>query len=230
MSNPVILIIEDESAIAAANRISLEMEGYTVYEARTLHAGKRLVEEVSPDLILLDVLLPDGNGLEFCSELRAKSDARVLFLSCLDTKPDIIAGLRAGGDDYLVKPYVMEELVLRVQVLLKRGGWKEKSQVDTFRTGDLVWHPTAHQIFFKDRQLLLKPKEYAVLEYLHRNEKGFVSEEELCRAVWGINDADKKSASLQTAVYNIRKQLDRTGYTLLHKRGKGYCLVQETNL
>jgi len=93
--------VEDDLSILRVNRMALEMEGYRVLEAETLAAGREAVESENPDLIVLDITLPDGSGLEYCRELRGKSGVRILFLSALSAKEDSIAGLRAGGDDYI---------------------------------------------------------------------------------------------------------------------------------
>ncbi|HYE83780.1 MAG TPA: response regulator, partial [Clostridia bacterium] len=121
MKKAVVLIIEDDYDIRNANRAALELEGYRVYEADSLARGRSIAAEISPDLVILDILLPDGNGLYCCKELREKSDVRILLLSALNTKTDVLAGLRAGGDDYISKPYDMDELILRVKTLLRRG-------------------------------------------------------------------------------------------------------------
>ncbi len=120
MKPPTILIVEDDYDILRANRTALVLKGYSVLEADTLKKGRRFVKELSPDLIILDILLPDGNGLAYCEELRGKNDVPILFLSALNTKKDVLAGLRAGGDDYMSKPYDMDELILRVDALLRR--------------------------------------------------------------------------------------------------------------
>ena len=116
MSSDKILIIEDDRDILSANQQMLELEGYCVVTAASMKAGWEAVQKEHPDLILLDILLPDGNGLDFCRKLRSSSsNVRILFLSALNTKRDVIEGLRRGGDDYLAKPY-MTRLLLRAEV------------------------------------------------------------------------------------------------------------------
>lgn len=121
MAGEKILIVEDDADIRAANRDLLELAGYRVVTASTLASGRDAVERNHPDLVILDVLLPDGSGLDLCRDLRKSDDVRILFLSALNTSEDVVEGLRRGGDDYLGKPYLTEELLLRVQALLRRG-------------------------------------------------------------------------------------------------------------
>lgn len=121
MKKATLLIVEDDLNILRANTAALELEGYRVLAAETLESARSAAKACPPDLILLDILLPDGNGLDFCGELRGESGVRILFLSALGEKADVLAGLRAGGDDYIAKPYDMDELILRVEALLRRG-------------------------------------------------------------------------------------------------------------
>ena len=186
MSKSLILLIEDDPDIASANKIMLELEGYSVIEARTLKKGKELVESASPDLVVMDIMLPDGNSLEYCRELRGKSGVRILFLSALGTKEDIVKGLRAGGDDYLAKPYIMDELILRIQSLMRRGNM---NQSDTNK-GRLTFNSLSNQAFCDGEDLVLKPKEYAVLELLDQNRDFYLSAEEIYSAVWNAEGGD----------------------------------------
>ena len=111
-----ILIVEDNKDILYTNRMMLELNGYEVLSAETLDAAETVFRENGNiALILLDIMLPDGSGLDWCRALRKNSDVKILFLSALDTNKDVIAGFRAGGDDYLEKPYHMEELLLRAR-------------------------------------------------------------------------------------------------------------------
>lgn len=221
MSKNLILLIEDDPDIASANRIMLELEGYSVIEARTLKKGKELVENASPDLVVMDIMLPDGNSLDYCRELRGKSGVRILFLSALGTKEDIVEGLRAGGDDYLAKPYIMDELILRIQSLMRRGNMEQ----DEMNSKGLTFNSLSNQAFYDGKDLMLKPKEYAVLELLNKNRDYYLSAEEIYSAVWNIDGGDDLS-TVHNHIYSLRKKLTGTGYSIELKRGRGYQLKE----
>ena len=115
-----ILLVEDDAPVLAENARRLNAEGYEVSAAAALAEGRRAVRTQAPDLAVLDILLPDGSGLDLCRELRAVAPVPVLFLTSLDDRKQVVDGLRAGGDDYLTKPYHLDELVARVEALLRR--------------------------------------------------------------------------------------------------------------
>lgn len=217
MSKNLILLIEDDPDIASANKIMLELEGYSVIEARTLKKGKELVESASPDLVVMDIMLPDGNSLDYCRELRGKSGVRILFLSALGTKEDIVEGLRAGGDDYLAKPYIMDELLLRIQSLMRRGNM---NQNDINQDG-LTFNSLSNQAFYDGKDLMLKPKEYAVLDLLYKNRDFYLSAEEIYSAVWNTEGGDDLS-TVHNHIYSLRKKLAGTRFSIELKRGRGY--------
>jgi len=223
MKDKTILIIEDDYDIGRANRAALELEGYQVMEADTLSKGRQIVEESLPDLIILDILLPDGNGLKYCEELRGKSGIRILFLSALNTKSDILAGLRAGGDDYMAKPYDMDELLLRVEALLRRGrlaGLEEPP----LQAGGLFLDFTARRASLNGRDLLLKPKEFSLLEILLRNQGQTVSSGELYKKVWGMDTAGDVR-TVKEHISRIRSKLgENSTLTIVAERGRGYRL------
>lgn len=221
MSQSLILLIEDDPDIASANKIMLELEGYNVIEARTLKKGMELVEKASPDLVVLDIMLPDGNSLDYCRELRGKSGVRILFLSALGTKEDIVKGLRAGGDDYLAKPYIMDELILRIQALMRRGNMNKKEDAN----GRLTFNSLSNQAFYDGRDLMLKPKEYAVLELLDQNRDCYLSAEEIYSAVWNADGGDDLS-TVHNHIYSLRKKLAGAGLSIELKRGRGYRLKE----
>lgn len=224
MKDKTILIIEDDYDIGRANRAALELEGYQVMEADTLSKGRQIVEESLPDLIILDILLPDGNGLQYCEELRGKSGIRILFLSALNTKSDLLAGLRAGGDDYMAKPYDMDELLLRVEALLRRGRLIGIDEPAIPLYG-LEMNFISRRALLNGRDLLLKPKEFALLEILVRSQSRTVPVEELYEKVWNMNAAGDMR-TVKEHISRIRSKLgENSTLTIVSERGKGYRLV-----
>lgn len=224
MSGEKILLVEDNPDITKLNRMALELAGYRVLEADTLAKGRELTETESPDLIVLDILLPDGNGLEYCRELRGASDVRILFLSAMNTKEDTLAGLRAGGDDYITKPYIIEELLLRVETLLRRGPLAAKEETP-LRFGAFEIEPSTRRAFLGGEDLLLKPKEFAVLDYLARNRDRTFTAEELYEKLWGMDTADDVR-TVWTHISHLRQKFGGdASVDIVTERGKGYRFV-----
>jgi DNA-binding response OmpR family regulator len=225
MKKATILIVEDDHDIMSANSAALELEGYRVIEADTLSKGRSKVEEFLPDLIILDILLPDGNGLRYCEELRGKRGIRILFLSALNTKADALAGLRAGGDDYIAKPYDMDELIARVEALLRRGkliGLEEPP----LKLGGLELDFISRRALLNGEDILMKPKEFSLLEILMRNNGRAVSVEELYKKVWGMNPVSDMR-TVKEHISRVRSKLgEDSGLCILSERGKGYSLVE----
>lgn len=218
-----ILIVEDDYDILNANKEAMELEGYKVATANTLEKGRKIAEECAPDLIILDILLPDGNGLKYCAELRGKSGIRILFLSALNAKADVLAGLKAGGDDYMSKPYDMEELVLRVDALLRRGSLI-KSENSSLKLNGLEINLINRRAFLNGQDLLLSPKEFTLLEILIKNNGSHVSSKELYMKVWGMNPTNDVR-TVKEHISRLRNKLgENSGFTILSKRGKGYRL------
>ena len=221
MSGATILIVEDDHDISSANRTALELTGYRVIEADTLMKAREAVVQFSPDLILLDVLMPDGNGVRYCEELRGKCGVRILFLSALGAREDSMAGLRAGGDDYISKPYDMDELILHVEVLLRRGKL-QGNEDEPERLGGLTLDYTAHRAMLQERDLLLTPKEFALLSVLARSSKHAVPTSDLYEKVWGMSAAGDARA-VKEHISRIRSKLG-IGADIISERGKGYRL------
>ena len=226
MSKATILLVEDDSDILRVNRMALEMEGYRVLEAETLAAGREAVESENPDLIVLDITLPDGSGLEYCRELRGKSGVRILFLSALSAKADSIAGLRAGGDDYIPKPYLVDELLARVDALMRRGRLTGMEYAP-LRVGALEINFTSRRVLLHGADFLLKPKEFALLEILARSRDRHVTAEELYEKLWGMDAADDVR-TVKEHVYRLRRKLGDSAPVIIDsERGKGYRLIEQ---
>ncbi|MEA4890110.1 MAG: response regulator transcription factor [Clostridiaceae bacterium] len=223
MKRAAVLIVEDDHDILSANSAALELEGYDVLSADTLAKGRSIAESISPDLIILDILLPDGNGLSYCEELRGNSGIRILFLSALNTRENILAGLRAGGDDYISKPYDMDELLLRVEALLRRGKLNGQEE-PPMRLGELELDFTSHRALLCGADILLKPKEFALLAVLAREPGRVFSAAELYKKVWGMDMAGDKR-TVKEHISRIRSKLCReSGFSVVSERGKGYRL------
>ena len=218
-----ILIVEDNKDILYTNRTMLELNGYEVISAETIGAGRKCLSENSNiSLVILDVMLPDGNGLDLCREIREGRDIRILFLSALDTSKDVIAGFRAGGDDYLEKPYHMEELLMRVEALLRRRN--TGAAVTEF--GNICFNDYSLSVSCNGKDLMLRQKEYSVLKFLCDNAGKYYSAKEIYEIVWGVQDADKSEIQpFYNSISSLKDKIAGTNVEIDHEKVKGYAAV-----
>lgn len=182
MRKAVILIVEDEAAVRETNRAHLEKLNYEVYTAATIAAARRIAAEYPPDLYLLDVLLPDGTGLDYCRELRQYTTAPVIFLTCLGENRDVIRGIEQGGDAYLTKPYDLNVLSAQIMAQLRRSG--------LMGVGRVEFPPLAVDLakgvaILEGRKIALSQKEAQLLAFLASHAERSFTREELFREIWG---------------------------------------------
>ncbi|MDP3804388.1 MAG: response regulator transcription factor [Candidatus Omnitrophota bacterium] len=218
-----ILVIEDEKKIADFIRRGLKEEGYAVDAAYDGEQGQFLAKTNTYDLILLDLMLPRIDGLTLCGNLKKEGIAiPIIMLTAKDTVEDKVAGLDAGADDYITKPFVFEELLARVRAVLRKKGSKEatKLEVEGLKL-DLITHRVTRQ----DKEIILTAKEYALLEYLMRNAGSIVTRTMISEHVWDI-DFDTFTNVIDVYINYLRNKID-TGQKkkLIHTiRGRGYTL------
>lgn len=215
-----ILLIEDNQDIMKINRSVLAMRGYRVLEAASIELGQALLKQEAFDLIILDILLPDGSGLDFCETVRKSNEVPILFLSALGENRDIVDGLARGGDDYLSKPYDLEVLLARVVALLRRAGHKP---VAVITIGELTMNTITRRTMVSGEDILLTPKEFAILLYLVQNAGEEVQAEQLYEAAWGqpmVEDAN----AVRVAVSRLREKIQPSGIHIETVRGMGYRL------
>lgn len=219
-----LLIVDDDTLLADYIRQALQEESYAVDVAHNCAEGRTLALIYPYDGMVLDVMMPDGTGFDLLTELRAKGYmVPVLMLTSRDTKEDVIRGLDAGADDYLVKPFVVGELKARVRALLRRGGARRTEQV---QFGDLALDRLTHTVSRDGKKLRLTPKEYTLLEYFLLNPQRVVSRTELLEKVWDIH-FDPGSNVVDTHVARLRGKLERYGVKtqLATVRGAGFMLT-----
>lgn len=223
---PLILVVEDGKRLNLVNRYALESEGYAVQSAFTLAEAHSILKNVSPDVILLDVKLPDGSGFDLCREIRETTTAHIIFLTSVMESSGEMEGLIAGGDDYLRKPYRIELLRERVKSVLRRRDMESnKASPQTITKGSLTLDIVASQVFVNGVDLLLQPKEFALLLFLVQNEGKTMSAEYIYEKVWRQSMAGDKNA-VQSAIYRLRKKIEHTGYDISMTRRKGYTFVK----
>jgi two-component system response regulator MprA len=220
--NERVLIIEDDEAILRLLRRGLAYEGYQVDTALDGQSGLILARDVHPDLVILDWMLPGMDGLEVCRRLRTGGNVPILMLTAKDTVQDRVQGLDAGADDYLVKPFDLDELLARVRALLRRTQ-TERTQVLTF--SDLNLDTGTRQAIRRGRMISLTAKEYELLELFMRHPRQVLTREMIFDRVWGY-DFGGESNVLDVYIRYLRQKLEVEGETrLLHTvRGVGYVL------
>ncbi|MDV9171553.1 response regulator transcription factor [Streptomyces sp. W16] len=217
-----VLVVDDDPAIRRSLERGLRLSGFRVRTAEGGREALDAIQETSPDVLVLDVSMPGMTGIEVCTRLRDDGqDLPVLMLSALDETADRIAGLQAGGDDYLVKPFALQELVLRLHALLRR----RPPTGEVLRVAGLVIDPAARTAVRDGRALELTRREFELLEVLARNAGLVLTRDQLLERVWGY-DFDVRTDTVDTFVSYLRRKLEAEGRPrLVHTvRGVGFVL------
>jgi two-component system, OmpR family, response regulator MprA len=219
-----ILVVDDEPAVRQALQRALGLEGYEIDLAADGSAALERLRASSPDAVVLDVLMPGIDGLEVCRRLRAARDRTpVLMLTARESVSDRVAGLDAGADDYLVKPFALEELLARLRALLRRSGAEDDGAI--LRLADLELDPVRYQARRGGRELELTRTEFQLLELFLRNPRQVLTRSLIFERVWGY-DFGPSSNSLEVYIGYLRRKTEAGGEPrLIHTvRGVGYAL------
>jgi two-component system OmpR family response regulator len=222
-----VLVVDDEPNISALLSATLRLVAYEVRVAESGHAALVAVEEFEPDLVVLDVMLPDLDGFDVARRLRAAGrGVPVLFLTARDALEDRISGLTAGADDYVTKPFSLEEVVLRIRAILRRSRPELDEQADAgvLRYADLELFEDAHEVRRAGRLVDLSPTEFNLLRYLLINAGRVVSKAQILDRVWKY-DFGGDGRIVESYVYYLRRKIDKSDPPLIHTvRGVGYAL------
>jgi DNA-binding response OmpR family regulator len=229
VSEPLVLVVDDDAAIREALERALRVEGFAIESVGGGRAALDAVARRAPAAIVLDVTMPDLNGRAVCARLRADGlRTPILILSARDEVADRVAGLQAGADDYLVKPFAVEELVARLQALLRRAGEKAAEGPNlsaAIEVGDLTIDPAARTAKRGGRDLELTRREFDLLEALARNAEIVMSRERLLELVWGY-DWETDGNVVDVFVSYLRRKLEAEGEPRILQtvRGVGFTL------
>jgi two-component system response regulator ArlR len=224
-----ILIIEDEEKIARFVELELEFEGYEVKKAFNGRDGLELAKARPFDLVLLDIMLPGLNGIEVLRRIRQFSDVPVILLTARDAVVDKVTGLDGGADDYITKPFAIEELLARIRASLrKRAGSNEMKTQSVLMAGDLCLDPMKREARVKDNLLDLTKREFDLLQYLLENKDIVVKRETLLERIWGYNFSGGTNA-VDVYIRYLRAKIEEPfGLKLIHTvRGVGYVIKDE---
>ena len=227
---PYVLVVEDEDSLATLLQYNLDKEGYRVGVASDGDEGLLMIDEQTPDLVLLDWMLPKVSGVEVCRRLRARSETRnlpIIMLTARGEESDRIRGLDTGADDYIVKPFTMTELMARIRAVLRRI--RPGLADDRIRHGDLVIDRAAHRVKRGAREVHLGPTEFRLLDYLMQHPGRVFSREQLLDAVWG-SDVYVEARTVDVHIGRLRKALNESadGDPIRTVRSAGYSLDVES--
>ena len=222
-SRSSILVIDDDAKIVSLLRRALSYEGYSVRTALTATDGLSSARDEPPDLVVLDLMLPDLDGYEVCRRLRAAGETPILMLTARDEIEDRVRGLDEGADDYLVKPFALQELLARVRVLLRRV--QSNAEPRQYKFEDLVLDTATREATRGERQIALSTKEYQLLSLFMRHPRQVLTRDVIMDQVWGY-DYSGESNVLEVYVGYLRQKLEACGEPrLIHTmRGAGYVL------
>jgi two-component system OmpR family response regulator len=220
------VVVDDESSLSDLLTMALRYEGWEVRSAAEGRAAISLIREFQPDVVVLDVMLPDIDGLHVLQRLRADGqEMPILFLTAKDSLDDRIAGLTAGGDDYVTKPFSLEELVARLRGLIRRSTIVIADSVDPqLRVGDLVLDEESYEVHRAGRLIELTATEFELLRFLMRNPRRVMSKAQILDRVWSY-DFGGRSSIVELYISYLRKKVDGDREPMIHTvRGVGYLI------
>lgn len=226
-----ILVVDDEKPISDIVKFNLSKEGYDVYTAYDGEEAIEQAEEVVPDLILLDLMLPKIDGLEVCRQIRKKHDMPIIMVTAKDSEIDKVLGLELGADDYVTKPFSNRELIARVKANLRRQGAvaavaEEENDTNELEVGDLTIHPDAYMVSKRGEKIELTHREFELLHYLAKHLGQVMTREHLLQTVWGY-DYFGDVRTVDVTVRRLREKIEDSPSHptwLITRRGVGYYL------
>nr|WP_297873213.1 response regulator transcription factor [uncultured Blautia sp.] len=217
-----ILLLEDDEGLNRGISLKLKKEGYVVFSAFTIKEARWFLERESIDLLISDVSLPDGNGMEFCREARAKSELYIIFLSALDQEVDIVNGYDCGADDYMIKPFSLLVLISKVNAFMRRAV-KQEGQILVSK--DIRVHCNTMQVYEKDEPVMLSKKELQLLIYLMENAGRIVTKEQILEHVWDMEGQFVEENTVTVNISRLKNKLQTNA--IGNVRGLGYLWTEK---
>ena len=221
-----LLVVDDDASLVSVLRLALTLEGYELVTSHDGEESLKIFASEHPDLIILDVALPGLDGFTVCERIRAVSDVPILMLTGRDQVPDRVAGLEHGADDYLIKPFAVEELLARISALLRRSSHQSQEHLLAF--ADMTLDLDTHEVKRGDEQLTLTPREFELMTTFLQNPRQVLSRDQLCREVWGYAFRGE-SNFIDVTIKDLRRKIEAGDKKRLIQtiRGFGYALREE---
>ena len=219
-----ILMIEDDSTIAFGVKYALEQEGFNIDICNDLESGRNILNVKTFDIILLDVMLPDGNGYDFCKEIRKSKGIPIIFLTACDEEINIVMGLDIGGDDYMVKPFRVRELISRIKAVVRRNKGEDTGK-KVLRYGDLSVHTLEARVFKGREEIFLTSAEYKLMLILIQNENIVLSRNQILEKLWDVTYDFINDNTLTVYIKRLREKIEIDASNPKHIitiRGMGY--------
>ena len=219
-----ILMIEDDSTIAFGVKYALEQEGFYIDICNDLESGRNSLNEKTFDIILLDVMLPDGNGYDFCKEIRKSKNIPIIFLTACDEEINIVMGLDIGGDDYMTKPFRVRELISRIKAVVRRNKGEDKGK-KVLRYGDLSVHTLEARVFKGGEEIFLTSAEYKLMLILIQNANIVLSRNQILEKLWDVTYDFINDNTLTVYIKRLREKIEIDASNPKHIitiRGMGY--------
>lgn len=223
-----ILVVDDEEPLLNLLTAHLERNHFNVVLARSGAEALKVAFETHPDLVILDVMMPGLDGLTVCRRLREMSDLPIIMLTALSQEEDVVEGLTSGADDYITKPFGIDELLARIRTLLRRPGVKAPTQLSTLSVGDLLIDLPRRKVVVRGERVNLTPTEYDLLVYLARHPNQVLDHRRLLTEVWGFEYVDQLDY-LRLYVRYLRRKIEEDPsdpQMLMTERGIGYFLQE----
>ncbi len=227
MAREKILIVDDEIEILDLIKSCLMEDQYQILTAQNAKIALESIETELPDLILLDIMLPDIDGIELCLEIRKLTNAPILFISCKSQEMDKVLALSVGGDDFITKPFLPNELLARIKAHLRRSRLSQQ----TAYTPCIIEYPgiqvniDSHEVFVDNELVVLSAKEFEILEILIKNPKRIYSMKQLFQMVWKMDSLDNDARTIMVYISNLRKKIEKNPSNpqyIVNVRGVGY--------
>lgn len=226
-----ILLVEDDATLAMGMEYTLKNEGFDVTVASTLKEARESIENYNIDLVLLDLMLPDGSGYELCRELRKKSNTPIIFLTASDEEANVVMGLDMGGDDYISKPVRIGELISRIKAVLRRYEKNSSYRNNKLHSGDITIELLSNRVMKNDVEIILTSLEYKLLISLIQNPKVVLSRSQILEKIWDVGGEFVDDNTLSVYVRRLREKIEddpaKPEY-IITMRAVGYKWNKET--
>ncbi len=227
-----ILLVEDDSTLAIGLKYALENEGFGVEWANTIEAATKALNQAQFHLIILDIMLPDGNGYDFCRYIRKHSNIPIIFLTSYDEEVNIVLGLDIGGDDYIIKPFRVMELMSRIKAVLRRHKTSQQKEPAYFVSGDIKISPESRKVTKNDNEIILTPIEYRLLLTFIKHPHQVLTRGQILEYLWDIDGEFVDDNTLSVYIRRLREKIEDNPSSpsyIKTVRGVGYrwdCDVQ----